>query len=603
MNSFVRLCNSRHRRSLMKPQIDFKSLLINDHQFNDCLMTIDGTDFRIQQKGAAKMGTHSAPTSMQLGIDILKGNLVWVEGPYPAGAWPDLKIFLNTLAGHLLPGECVEADNGYVGHPDKIKCPNNNCNHAENLEMHLVTGPDRWHEGEESSMYTTRQLGAVAESQWFNILAQIISNTLLFILVFGMSATVDVKHLRQQVNNKFAIMTGVGIQYIIMPLVGFLTVITLKSYLTEPMAISLLIVTSSPGGSYSNWWCSLFKADLALSVTLTAVSTILSLVMLPANLLLYVNAAFGFGSDDGGKSILGNIDWASLFISVAVVIFAVGLGLCASIKISSHRFNTFANQLGSLSGIMMIIFSAILSSLSGKSEAQIWGQPWSFYVGVTSPCLLGLFFATNFALVARLRKPEVVSVGVEGAYQNVGIATSAVVAMFDDPIDRGQALCVPLFYGAVEAVLIGIYCIICWKIGWTKAPTDVNFCTMITTTYEVDDDSQRSETVGGQMVEQDLASAVISPLPIKSLTSWERPWSLLFRHMKKIMSPETRNSSQPPIIASFPHVLAIHDGMGTIYPTVVSTAPDAKSEYSRCRINSDESTGRTDVTVHLSDTA
>jgi len=40
---------------------------------------------------------------------------------------------LNSLAGHLLPSERVEADNGYVGHPDKIKCPNNDCNPAENL--------------------------------------------------------------------------------------------------------------------------------------------------------------------------------------------------------------------------------------------------------------------------------------------------------------------------------------------------------------------------------------------------------------------------------------------------------------------------------------
>ena len=71
----------------------------------------------------------------ELGIDILNGNLVWVEGPYPAGAWPDIKIFLNTLAGHLLPGERFEADNGYVGHPGKIKCPNNDCNPERNLGM------------------------------------------------------------------------------------------------------------------------------------------------------------------------------------------------------------------------------------------------------------------------------------------------------------------------------------------------------------------------------------------------------------------------------------------------------------------------------------
>ena len=46
---------------------------------------------------------------------------------------------------------------------------------------------------------TTRHLTSdVAESEWFSILAQIISSTLLFILIFGMSATVDVGHLQEQ---------------------------------------------------------------------------------------------------------------------------------------------------------------------------------------------------------------------------------------------------------------------------------------------------------------------------------------------------------------------------------------------------------------------
>ncbi len=71
----------------------------------------------------------------ELGIDILARYLVWVEGPYPASAWPDIKIFMNTLADILPPGEHVEADNGYVGHPDKVKCPNKDCNPAANLGM------------------------------------------------------------------------------------------------------------------------------------------------------------------------------------------------------------------------------------------------------------------------------------------------------------------------------------------------------------------------------------------------------------------------------------------------------------------------------------
>ena len=127
---------------LAKPQINFESRLVDD-ALNDCLMSIDGTDFRVQQKGVHEKGnawgSHKyagkSAVRYELGIDILKGNLVWVEGPYPAGAWPDIKIFLNCLVGHLLPGERVEADNGYVGHPDKIMCPNNPGNPKRNLGM------------------------------------------------------------------------------------------------------------------------------------------------------------------------------------------------------------------------------------------------------------------------------------------------------------------------------------------------------------------------------------------------------------------------------------------------------------------------------------
>ncbi len=87
-----------------------------------------------RQEGSHKYAGKSA-LRYELGIDILKGNLVWVEGPYPAGAWPDIKINLNSLASHLPPDKRVEANNDYVGHPDKIKCPNNDSNPERNLGM------------------------------------------------------------------------------------------------------------------------------------------------------------------------------------------------------------------------------------------------------------------------------------------------------------------------------------------------------------------------------------------------------------------------------------------------------------------------------------
>jgi predicted Na+-dependent transporter len=76
-------------------------------------------------------------------------------------------------------------------------------------------------------------------------------NLLLFALIFGMSATVDIKALVAQMKNRRAIMTGCFLQFIVMPLLGFMVVKALD--LNETMGITLLVVTSSPGGSYSNW--------------------------------------------------------------------------------------------------------------------------------------------------------------------------------------------------------------------------------------------------------------------------------------------------------------------------------------------------------------
>lgn len=97
---------------------------------------------------------------------------------------------------------------------------------------------------------TSRRLTAFMEEQWFQTLAQILSNVLLFFLVFGMSATVKIDQLRKQLNNKFAIFVGLAMQFIVMPLLGYLSVLLLMGNggLTHSMAISLLIVTASPGG-------------------------------------------------------------------------------------------------------------------------------------------------------------------------------------------------------------------------------------------------------------------------------------------------------------------------------------------------------------------
>lgn len=76
------------------------------------------------------------------------------------------------------------------------------------------------------------------------------------------------------------------------------------------------------------------------------------------------------------------------------------------------------------------------------------------------------------------------TVAIECCYQNVGIATSVALSMFKGP-EVQKAMGVPLFYGMVEAVLVGVFCVASWRGGWSKAPQNVSFWRMLTTTYEV----------------------------------------------------------------------------------------------------------------------
>ena len=325
----------------------------------------------------------------------------------------------------------------------------------------------------------------------FDIIAEVFSNVLLFLLVFGMSATVNSKKLIEQLHNKYAVGIGLLMQFVVMPFLGFVSLKSLGERMSSTMGIILLVVMSSPGGSYSNWYCSLFNADLALSVAMTALSTIFSAFLLPINLILFSYATYG----SSRESILNSINWGTLFTSLTIVIVAIFSGLLASNFHKSKKFRRWANRFGSISGVALVVFSALINALTENDENGsgngLFEQNWEFYLGVSLPCVLGLILSNILSYIANLSHPERVTLSVECCYQNVGIATSVAVAMFDDKTQRAEALGVPLLYGMVEAIVLSLYCLFAWKQGWTKAPSDEKICNVVVNSYEIsstDDD-------------------------------------------------------------------------------------------------------------------
>ena len=91
---------------------------------NDCLVSVDGTDFRIAEHGTEFYSFKFKKSALryEVSLCIFTGEIVWVNGPYELGVWNNLDILRDGIVHHLSEGERVEADDGYIGEaPEYVK--------------------------------------------------------------------------------------------------------------------------------------------------------------------------------------------------------------------------------------------------------------------------------------------------------------------------------------------------------------------------------------------------------------------------------------------------------------------------------------------------
>lgn len=101
-------------------------------------MSCDGTDFRVAEQGRPFYSFKFKKSGLryEVCLCILTGHIVWINGPYECGLWPDISIFRNSLLSCLGPNKRVEADDGYIGEaPVYVKCPKSFTNPEETKWM------------------------------------------------------------------------------------------------------------------------------------------------------------------------------------------------------------------------------------------------------------------------------------------------------------------------------------------------------------------------------------------------------------------------------------------------------------------------------------
>ncbi|MFV0391213.1 MAG: bile acid:sodium symporter family protein [Paludibacteraceae bacterium] len=106
-------------------------------------------------------------------------------------------------------------------------------------------------------------------------------NFAIAFVMFGVALGIKTRHFKDLIKDPKPVILGVISQYVLLPAVTFLFVMLIKP--SPAVAFGMILVAACPGGNVSNMISLLAKGNIALSVSLTAITTVLALFMTPFN--------------------------------------------------------------------------------------------------------------------------------------------------------------------------------------------------------------------------------------------------------------------------------------------------------------------------------
>lgn len=237
-------------------------------------------------------------------------------------------------------------------------------------------------------------------------------NYLLGVVMFGMGLTLSLKDFKVVFSHPRDVLTGCLAQFTIMPLLAYALARLFR--LDEALALGVVLVGCCPGGTASNVITYLAKGDLALSVGMTGVSTLLAPLLTP--LLTWALA---------GKSV--DVDVASMFLSILwVVIVPIIAGLL--VKRLWPRFTEQATDYLPAFSSLAIAFIVAIIIAANAEKLLTGGLVIVLVVMLHNVCGLGLGYVIGQLL--GLASPKKKAISIEVGMQNSGLASSLATIHF-----------------------------------------------------------------------------------------------------------------------------------------------------------------------------
>ena len=265
-------------------------------------------------------------------------------------------------------------------------------------------------------------------------------NTLLGIVMFGMGLTLKPNDFKVVFSRPKDVIIGCIAQFTVMPLLAFL--LTKVFQLSPELAIGVILVGTCPGGTSSNVMTYLSKGDVALSVGMTAVSTVLAPFLTPLLTLLYAGARV-------------DVNIVSMILSIIkVVIVPIAAGF-----VINHFFKTFTEKVVEiLPLISTTAIVAIVAAVVSANSAKIMTSGLLIVAVVILHNVLGYTLGYGIGKVLKLDISKCRAISIEVGMQNSGLATSLAATHFAQyPLATIPGAVFSVWHNVSGAILANIY--------------------------------------------------------------------------------------------------------------------------------------------------
>lgn len=236
---------------------------------------------------------------------------------------------------------------------------------------------------------------------------------LLGIVMLGMGLTITPNDFKMVFKAPRAVIIGVCLQFSIMPTLAF--IIAKSFHLPPDIAVGVILVGCCPGGTSSNVMSYLAKANVALSVSITTVSTLLAPFVTPALIYLFANEWL-------------EVSFLSMLWSVVqVVLIPIALGIV--LQIINRKIAEKAST--ALPIISVVAISLILAIVVGGSKHQILTTGLLIFLVVILHNVLGYTIGYWLARLLKLDRQDQKADSIEVGMQNSGLAVSLAALHFN----------------------------------------------------------------------------------------------------------------------------------------------------------------------------